>query len=61
MGDIIPYRERGCKLTKQELEEYYYIKQQINQTKTCRELFYCRRLVKEFKAKMAARYGLDEK
>lgn len=61
MGDINPFRERGCKLTKQELEEYYYIRQQIKQTKTLRELFYCRRLVKEFKTKMAARYGLDEK
>ncbi|WP_339148689.1 MULTISPECIES: hypothetical protein [unclassified Sutcliffiella] len=61
MGDIIPFRKRGCTLTDQELEEYYYIKQQIKQAKTLREFFYCRRIVKEFSAKMTARYGLDEK
>lgn len=61
MGDIIPFRKRGCKLTKEELEEYYYIRQQIKQAKTIRDFFYCRKLVKEFRAKMTARYGLGEK
>ncbi|NLP50207.1 hypothetical protein [Bacillus sp. RO1] len=55
MGELIPFPLPGSDLTKEELLDYYQLKQHIAQAQTFREVRICKKLFKEWKEKIEAR------
>ena len=55
MGELIPFPIPGSGLTEEELLEYYQIKRHLAEAKTFREVRVCKKLIKDWKAKIDAR------
>ncbi|MEO2074046.1 MAG: hypothetical protein ABGX20_01320 [Bacillus sp. (in: firmicutes)] len=57
MGELIPFPTPKIKLTEQETIEYLKIKENIEQAKTLREIWYCKRQVKDFLQRVTDRHN----
>ncbi|WP_449536524.1 hypothetical protein [Ferdinandcohnia sp. Marseille-Q9671] len=55
MGKLIPFPKPKIKLTTEETLEYQEIKQEIEEIKGLRDLYYCKRRVKDFLQKVKGR------
>lgn len=55
MAKIILFPIPKIKLTPEETEEYNQIKEELDKLKTLRELYYCRKKVKEFRKRIDRR------
>jgi hypothetical protein len=55
MGDLIPFKKPNVPLTKEEEAEYQRIFENIKKASSLRDVYYCKKQVKEFKKKINKR------
>lgn len=55
MGDVIPFPKPKIQLNREESIELVDIKKQLSEVKTLRELWYCKKRIKEFKKRVEKR------
>jgi hypothetical protein len=60
MGELIPFPKPKIRLTEEETLEYLDIKKEINEIETMRQLYYCKKRIKEFMKRVEKRVESEQ-